>query len=125
MPSEMPVTIAPTRSETRILVTVGPDEVMRARLRPATEIHPRATPLLLEAIALWYQQQVHAVISADADAVCVADLWLADGLRMADRTVHYDVLWIDRRELRHRGRRVRGLGDFRGVRRLLDVGRSR
>lgn len=125
MPSEITVTIVPTRSETRILVTVGQDEVMKARLLPATHIHPRATPMLLEALALWYQQRVHAVVSVDADAFFVPDLGLADGLGLGERTVHYEVLWVDRRELGQRGRRVRGLGDFRGVRRILGAGRSR
>lgn len=125
MPSEITVTIVPTRSETQILVTVGADEVMKARLLPATHIHPRATPMLLEALALWYQQRVHAVISVDADAFFLSDLGLADGLGLGERTVHYEVLWVDRRELGHRGRRVRGLGDFRGARRALVRGRAR
>ena len=124
MQSEITVTIVPTQSETQILVTVGQDEVMRARLLPPTQIHPRATPMLLETIALWYQRRVHAVIGVDADAV-LSDLGLADGLGVAERTVHYEVLWVDRRELGHRGRRVRGLGDFRGVRRVRNAGRSR
>ena len=124
MLSEIMVTIVPTRSETQILVTVGQDEVMKARLSPAMQIHPRAAPMLLEALALWYQRRVHAVISVDADAV-LSDLGLADGLGVAERTVHYEVLWVDRRELGHRGRRVRGLGDFRSVRRVLEAGRSR
>jgi hypothetical protein len=124
MLSEITVTIVPTRSETQILVTVGQDDVMKARLLPATHIHPRATPMLLEALALWYQRRVHAVISVDADAV-LSDLGLADGLGIAECTVHYEVLWVDRRELGHRGRRVRGLGDFRGVRRVLNAPRSR
>jgi hypothetical protein len=124
MQSEITVTIVPMRSETQILVTVGQDEVMKARLLPATQIHPRAMPMLLEALALWYQQRVHAVVSVDADAVS-SDLGLVDGLGFAERTVHYEVLWVDRRELGRRGRRVRGLGDFRGVRRILGVGRAR
>src|SRR5271165_184770 len=124
MLSEITVTIVPTRSETQILVTVGQDDVMKARLLPATHIHPRAMPMLLEALALWYQRRVHAVISVDADAV-LSDLGLADGLGVAECTVHYEVLWVDRRELGRRGRRVRGLGDFRGVRRVLNAGRSR
>jgi len=124
MGNELVVTIVPTRSETRILVTVGPDEVMKARLLPATQSHPRATPMLLEAIALWYQRRVHAVISVDADAIS-SDLGLCDGLGIGERTLHYEVLWVDHGELVHRGRRVRGLGDFRGVRRVLAAGRSR
>jgi hypothetical protein len=98
---------------------------MRARLLPATHIHPRATPMLLEALALWYHQRVHAVIGVDAGACLLTDLGLADGLGIGERTVHYEVLWVDRRELGRRARRVRGLGDFRGARRVLERGRSR
>lgn len=116
MESDLLVTMVPTRSETRLLVTVGRDEVMKARLGPADQSHPRAAPMLLEAIALWYQRRVHAVISVGADAVS-SDLGLADGLGYGVETVHYEVAWVDPRALR--GRRVRGLGDFRDVRRQL------
>lgn len=122
MESDLRVTIVPTRSETRLLVTVGMDEVMKARLSPATRSHPRAAPMLLEAIALWYQKRVHAVISVDADAIS-SDLGLADGLGCGTETVHYEVSWVDPSELR--GRRVRGLGDFRDVRRQLRLVWSR
>ena len=121
MPSEVIVTMVPTRSETRLLVTVGQDEVMKARLGPADRMHRRAAPMLLEAIALWYQQRVHAVISAGAAAPST-DLGLADGLGYGVDTVHYDVAWVDPHA---RGRRLRGLGDFRDVRRQLRLVWSR
>lgn len=116
MESDVVVTMVPMRSETRLLVTVGPDEVMKARLSPAGQSHRRAAPMLLEAIALWYQRRVHAVISVGADALST-DLGLADGLGYGAETVHYEVAWVDPRAAR--GRRVRGLGDFRDVRRQL------
>jgi hypothetical protein len=119
MVREVMVTMVPTRSETRLLVTVGRDEVMKARLGPAEQTHPRAAPMLLEAIALWYQQRVHAVISVGADAAR-SDLGLADGLGYGAETVHYDVAWVD-----PRAPRVRGLGDFRDVRRQLRLVWSR
>ena len=122
MLSEVMVTIVPTRSETRLLVTVGQDEGMKARLGPADRMHRRAAPMLLEAIALWYQQRVHAVISVGADAAS-SDLGLADGLGYGVDTVHYEVAWVDPRA--SRGRRVRGLGDFRDVRRQLRLAWSR
>ena len=122
MLSELMVTIVPTRTETRLLVTVGQDEVMKARLGPADRMHQRAAPMLLEAIALWYQQRVHAVISVGAD-VGSSDLGLADGLGYGVDTVHYEVEWVDPRA--PRGRRVRGLGDFRDVRRQLRLAWSR
>jgi len=122
MPSEVIVTMVPTRSETRLLVTVGQDEVMKARLGPADRMHRRAAPMLLEAIALWYQQRVHAVISVGVGAPS-SDLGLADGLGYGVDTVHYEVAWVDPRA--PRGRRVRGLGDFRDVRRQLRLVWSR
>ena len=118
MRSEVVVTMVPTQSETRLLVTVGPDEVMKARLGPADWTHQRAAPMLLEAIALWYQQRVHAVISVGVDAAST-DLGLADGLGYGLETVHYEVAWVDPRA--PRGRRLRGLGDFRDARRQLHL----
>jgi hypothetical protein len=122
MVREVMVTMVPTRSETRLLVTVGRDEVMKARLGPAEQTHPRAAPMLLEALALWYQQRVHAVISVGADAAR-SDLGLADGLGYGAETVHYDVAWVDPRA--PRAHRLRGLGDFRDVRRQLRLVWSR
>ena len=122
MESDVVVTMVPTRSETRLLVTVGPDEVMKARLGPADRMHRRAAPMLLEALALWYQQRVRAVISVGAGAA-PGDLGLADGLGYGAETVHYEVAWVDPRA--PRGRRVRGLGDFRDVRRQLHLVWSR
>lgn len=122
MQSDLVVTVVATRSETRVLVTVGRDEVMKARLGPAGKTHRLAVPMLLEAIALWYQRRVHAVISAGADAIS-SDLGLSDGLGYGAETVHYEVEWVDPRD--RRGRRVRGLGDFRDVRRHLQLVWSR
>jgi hypothetical protein len=123
MVSDLVVTMAVTRSETRVLVTLGPDEVLKARLGPAGKIHRLAAPMLLEAIALWYQRRVRAVISADADAIS-SDLGLSDGLGYGVDTVHYEVEWVDPRA-RRRSRRVRGLGDFRDLRRHLHLVWSR
>lgn len=122
MESDLLVTIVPTRTETRMLVTVGRDEVLKARLAPATRTHPRATPMLLEAMALWYQKRAHAVISVGADAA-LSDLGLADGLGGGIETVHYEVDWVA--PAQPRGRRIRGLGDFRDVRRQLRLVWSR
>ena len=116
-------TLVPTRTETKLLVTVGRDEVLKARLGPAANIHRAAAPMLMEAIALWYDQQVYVVISADGDAIS-GDLGLSDGFGYGAQTLHYEVEWVDRHD-RHRGRRVRGLGDFRDVRRHLRLVWSR
>ena len=80
--------------------------------------------MLLEAIALWYQHRVHAVVSVGSDAPW-SDLGLADGLDFGEQTIHYEVLWVDPRELGRRGQRIRGLGDFRDAHSYLRLARSR
>jgi hypothetical protein len=121
MRSDLLVTIVPTQCETRILVTVGRDEVMKARLGPPSAMLPGAAPMLLEAMALWYRSPVHAVISADADVAW--DLGLLDGLR---RGAPYTVEWIDPCARYDRGGgRARGLGNFRDVRRYVRLVQSR
>jgi hypothetical protein len=109
-------TMMPTRTETKILVTVGRAEVLKARLGPVSQIHRSAAPMLMEALALWYDQQVHVVISAGDDAIS-SDLGLSDGLGYGVQTLHYEVEWLDPRDRR----RSRGLGDFRDVRRHLQL----
>ena len=53
---------------TRVLATDGQRRpLMNARLRPLPH-HPRALPTLLEALALWQGQKVHAVLGVDADS---------------------------------------------------------
>ncbi len=113
MLSDLLVTIVPTRCETRILVTVGREEVMKARLAPPSAILPGAAPRLLEAIALWHRSRVHVVISAEADVVS-PDLGLLDGIGCG---APYHVEWVDFGAQYGRGGRAKGLGDFRDVRR--------
>ena len=105
------MTIAATASETRILLTQGPDEVLKARLRAvATPAHRFAGPMLCEAMALWHDQRVHAVVSAESEDILFA-LCLCDGLGVAHCTLHYVVHPLPENGSR-RGRRLTGLGDF-------------
>jgi len=121
MLSDILVTIVPTPRETRILVTVGRDEVMKARLGPLSAIFPGAVPMLVESLAAWYRSRVHVVISADADVVS-SDLGLLDWL---GRGAPYDVEWVDLGARHARGWRAKGLGDFREVRRYVRLVKSR
>lgn len=112
---ELVMTIAASERETRVLLTQGPDEVMKARMR--TPAHRLAGPMLCEAMALWHDQRVRAVISAASEDSLFA-LGLCDGLGITRATLHYvvePVFWEDRPR---RGHRLSGLGDFRGERRL-------
>jgi hypothetical protein len=121
MLSDLLVTIVPTRRETRILVMVGRDEVMKARLAPPSGIFPGAVPMLLEALALWYRCRLRVVISVDADVVS-PDLGLLDGIGCG---APYDVEWVDLGAQHGRGARAQGLGDVRDVRRPVRLVKSR
>jgi hypothetical protein len=117
------MTIAATANETRILLTQGPDEVLKARLRAvATPAHRFAGPMLCEAMALWHDQRIHAVVSAESEDILFA-LGLCDGLGVAHCTLHYVVHPLPENGAR-RGRRLAGLGDFAREHRLCrSVGR--
>lgn len=115
---ELVMTICATSRETRVLLTQGPDEVMKARLRAvATPAHRFAGPMLCEAMALWHDQQVRTVVSAESEEVLFA-LGLCDGLGVARATLHYVVEPLFMDEPRRRGQRLPGLGSFRGEHRL-------
>jgi hypothetical protein len=115
---ELVMTISATERETRVLLMHGPDEVMKARLRAAaTPAHRFAGPMLCESMALWHDQRVRAVVSAESEQVLFA-LGLCDGLGVARTTLHYVVQPLFFDEPPRRGQRLSGLGDFRGERRL-------
>jgi len=120
MTDEIRLTIVPRSSETRILMTQGPDDVLMARLAPVTAAHPRwAAPTLLQALATWQGCPVRVVLSADAEEYFYS-LGLSEGLGLGDHTLHYVVDVVDSRATR-RGRRLRGIGDFRDARRQLQL----
>jgi hypothetical protein len=101
---------------TRVLVRLGPDDVLKAILPPPSATpHRRALPTLFEAIALWHQAPVHVVISA-AEVAAWCQHGLVDDLWESVDGVHYTV------EVRYpdqgRRRRIEGLGDFRDLRQL-------
>jgi hypothetical protein len=124
MTDEIRLTIVPRPTETRILMTEGPDDVLMARLGPVTAAHHRwAAPMLIEALATWQGRPVRVVLSADAEDYLYG-LGLSDGLGLGNHALHYVVDVVDPREER-RGRRLRGLGDFRDARRQLQLVWSR
>lgn len=116
MPSRPIVILKTSPASTKILVKVDDDEVLKAVLLRPTVPHPRALPTLLEAMALWHQTPVRAVLSA-SDEASWCRLGLLDELCLGADTVHYTV------ELRQRDRgrrqRLTGLGNFEDLRQLV------
>ena len=103
--------IKPSSHKTRLFLSFGDEEVMRASLPPAIALHPRAAPTLLEGLSLWLGRPLSVVLCADAEGTSSA-LGLCDGFNFGNTTVHYEVEVVDLH------RRRRGLGGFADLRRL-------
>jgi hypothetical protein len=106
--------VKPTPTSTRLLLTYGEAEVMRAVLPPPAQVHARAAPTFCEAVSLWYQRPVCVVLCADVEGTS-SGLGLCDGFGYGVSTVHYEV------DLVEPGQRRRPLGSFRDLRRQLDL----
>jgi hypothetical protein len=84
------VAIAATYEETRLLATRGPREVLRARLGSASFAHRWTMPLLLESLALGWQQPLRVVLCAECEVLSSA--WqLTDDLGLPRSTLFYEV----------------------------------
>ncbi len=108
------LTMVVSQTETRLLLTHGTDELLRAVLPPPGYVrHESAAPLLLQGIACWLDQPVRVVLSAGAAQISSC-LGLTDELGFGQNSVYYTVQAVDRAAPRRRGRRIRGrIGDFR------------
>ena len=84
------VAIAATYDETRLLATRGPREVLRARLASPNFAHRWSMPLLLESLALGWQQPLHVVLCAESEALS-SSLQLTDDLGLGRPTLFYQV----------------------------------
>ena len=111
-------TLVPSSTRTRMLLTHGPDELMRAVLPPPPSIYrERAVPMLLEGLAQWVDAQVHVVLSVDAREAGFC-LGLTDEMGIGVRSVFYRVEVVERARRSRRGTRIRGVGDFADLRQL-------
>jgi hypothetical protein len=112
------VVIAPSAMRTRVLVTEGSDELLRAVLPSSSQLHcERAANTFLEGLAMWLNAKLHVVLSVDAKEVGFC-LGLTDELGVGVRSLFFDVEVRDRRARRRPGRRIRGVGDFTDLRQL-------
>ena len=98
------------------------DDLIKARL-PIRPPHPRALLTLLEGIALFSGEPLYAVISAgeDRDAWLGSEQWCEDLWPAESSLVHFDFAIPPPRPRRT----LRGVGDFRDVRRQLRLVWSR
>jgi hypothetical protein len=94
MNAAITVAIAATYDETRLLATRGPREVLRARLASPTFAHRWTMPLLLESLALGWQQPLRVVLCAESEALS-SGLQLTDDLGLARSTLFYEVELLD------------------------------
>lgn len=115
---ELKVMVSPSTRWTRVLVTHGPDEILRAVLPPPSQVrHEQAAKTLLESLALWLDRTLVVVLSVDAgeEGFC---LGLTDEMGMGERSVFYRVDVALRGVRRRRGKRLRGVGEFADLRQL-------
>ena len=103
--------LKPSSEMTRLYLTYGREEVLRAVLPPPETLHPRAAPILLQGLSMWLQRPLSVVLFADGEDRSSA-LGLCDELGFGATTVHYEVEVFDSR------RPLRGLGSFRDMRQL-------
>ncbi len=101
----------PSRETTRLYLTYGDSELLRAVLPPPGAQHPQAAPILLEGLSLWLQRPLSVVLCADAEERSCA-LGLCDGFGFGHERLHYEVEVYDPRRPR------RGLGSFRDLHQL-------
>jgi hypothetical protein len=118
------VTLMPSSSRTRMLLTHGPDELLRAVLPPPPSMYrERAVPMLLEGLAQWVDAPIHVVLSVDARDASFC-LGLTDEMGCGTHGLFYKVEVVERGVPRRRGARIRGIGDFADLRQLQILMRS-
>ena len=112
------VVMIPSATRTRVLLSHGPDELLRTLLPSPSQVrHERAAITFLEGLSLWLDAKLHVVLSVDAREAGFC-LGLTDEMGVGIRSVYFDVEVLDRGVRRRRGQRVRGIGDFADLRQL-------
>jgi hypothetical protein len=112
------VVMTPSATRTRVLLSHGPDELLRAILPPPSQLrHERGAITFLQGLSLWLDAKLHVVLSVDAKEAGFC-LDLTDEMGIGMRSLYFDVEVRDRRARRRHGQRIRGIGDFADLRQL-------
>jgi hypothetical protein len=110
----------PSATQTRLCLTRGPEEKLRAVLPPLTHLrHGRAVTTVLEGLALWMDAPLRVVLCANATAVSYW-LGLTDARGVGMRGLFYDVQLVAPRDKRMAAE-VDGLGDFEDMHALRET----
>lgn len=108
----------PSAKWTRLLLTLGPDELLHAVLPPPSLVrHERSVPTFLEGLSMWLDKPLPVVLSAD-DEDFGFRLGLTDLMGLGTRSLYYHVEVAERARRPRRGKRLRGVGDFSQLRQL-------
>lgn len=116
--SSIRATVTARSTETRILVQGQTGDLLIARLGPLESAHRLALRCVLEAVALWEQEQVDVVLYAD-DRFDWHRAGLADALDIARETALLRVQLVPSTSEGRWAKRLTGLGRFQHERRLL------
>jgi hypothetical protein len=119
------VVLSPSSKWTRVLVTHGADELLRAVLpAPSSVRHERAATTFLEGLALWLDTALPVVlcVAAEDTGFC---LGLTDEMGLGHRSVFYHIEVQERGARRRRGSRIRGVADFTDIRQICLEGIER
>jgi hypothetical protein len=116
MEMEYTVVIVPTTIRTRVLVSHGPDELLRALLPAPSQVrHERATITFLEGLSLWLDAKLRVVLCVGAREVGFC-LGLTDEMGRGARSIYYEVEVRDQGARQRREQRIHGIGDFADLR---------
>jgi hypothetical protein len=103
--------IKSTAETTRLYMTLGEDELLRASLPTPVAPPLESLPTLCEGLSTWLARPLSIALCVDGPDASSA-LGLCDGFGFGRRTLYYEVEVLDR------SRRRRGLGSFRDLRQL-------
>lgn len=105
--------VAPSPSETRLLMTINGHEILKAALPQSYNSDLRALPRILEGLALWTQQRVSVVLVA-GEAVNSSCGAIYEALEETS-SLHYEVGVAVREGRRRPRQRIRGVANFRDL----------